>query len=322
MVAETLPTDILSRIDEHFFSFVREILGKSFSDLLEILQINSASCFLMTDDFLDVLNMDIEHKQLIDLKKSICFQLKDGSTVIKPGIVAGFKCFKEALINKREMIMKQMKKNKKPLFSSTAIDEQSSVALSPSNPTLLEISSQFSSYPDNSTSISFTLHKELLGQYINRWCQENKSNLGFVDLFLQDEGVDYTSRFTLNDQHEISCEITCRCGVIIKLSKKDDRFQMSNFYKHLRQTNCSHMSRLKELEQQETEEATIQRTSMATTRRAGTSSSITIQDDVERVSSDRSRAATNDSSTQLKNRKKNNRRSSKFYSQRQKRIRI
>lgn len=112
MVAETLPTDILSRIDQQFFSFVRENLGKSFSDLLEILQINSATCFLMTDDFLDILDMDIEHEQLINLKKSICFRLKDGSTVIKPGIVAGFKCFREALVNKKETIMKQMKKKK------------------------------------------------------------------------------------------------------------------------------------------------------------------------------------------------------------------
>ena len=260
LVAETLPSDILSRIDEQFYNFVREILGKSFSDLLEILQINSATCFLMTDDFLEILNMNIDHQNLIDLNKSICFRLTDGSTVIKPGRVAGFKCFKEALLNKREMVMKYIRKIKRPLHESTTTNEQSSSPLFSPMSTPLETTSQPLSQ-ENSLMISSASHKESIVQSMNRWCQENKLILGFTNLKLTDEGVDFTSHFTWNDQNEISCEITCRCGITVKLSIKDNRFQSSNFYKHLRQTSCSDILRLKELQQKQSNDTTIHQTS-------------------------------------------------------------
>ena len=275
LIVETLPPDIRSYIDEQFCSFVSEVLGKSFSNLLEILQNNSTSCFLMTDDLFHILDLDVDHQPLTDLKKSICFQLKDCSALLKPGIKSVFKCFKQALLNERETVMKHMKRNKKSTHSSTIVTGQPSSSVSSSLVLAsLEIVSQSYSL-NNAVPISLAFHKDSMGQSINRWCQENKSILGFTKLDLKDDGIDYTSRLTSNDDFEISAEITCRCGVVVKLTNKHGRVQLLNFYKHLRQTNCSHISRLRELEEKTNETGTAYTTpSLATALRTSPSADI------------------------------------------------
>ena len=318
LIAETLPLDILSRIDEQFYSCVKGILGKSFSDLLEVAQINSATSFLMSDNFLDILQMDIDHQPLIELKKAICFRLTDGSTVVKPGIMAGFKCFKEALVTKREMVMKQIKRAKRPAYTTTT-NEQSPPPLASTTPTPMATSSQSSS-PEASFSNSLAFHKEFIIQSVNRWCEENKSLLGFSDRNLADAGADFTSRFTWNDQHEINCDIACRCGITIKLTSKDDRFQLSNFYKHLRQTNCTHLSRLKELQQKQSSNASTHRTS-ATPSAIGTSSSITINHDANGTRMVQPMDNSSGSADRSTDSNKTKRRSFTSYPQRQKRVR-
>src|ERR1700722_15822356 len=106
---ERLPPDILSYVDDQFYDLAKAYLGQGRSDLLKIQEINSVPCFLMTDDVSEILHMDIDCDELMNIKKNLCFKLKDGSFMVKPGIDIGFKCFKEILLRKTESKIKESK---------------------------------------------------------------------------------------------------------------------------------------------------------------------------------------------------------------------
>ena len=113
----------------------------------------------MSDDFLDILQMDIDHQPSIESKKSICFRLTNGLTVVKPGIMAGFRCLKDALLTKREMVMKQIRRVRRPLCASTATNEQSPSPLSSTTSTPFAVSPQPSAL-ETSLSNALASHKE------------------------------------------------------------------------------------------------------------------------------------------------------------------
>ena len=202
-----LPIDVLTFTDEKFYGFVKEMLGQTAVDLLQIQAINNVPSFLLSHDVCAVIELDIDSQELDDLRRKICFRCRDGSYHVKIGIKNDFKYLKELLLSK----LKENKKTKpKPRQVTTKI---------------------------YSTSSILTNHTEFAYNLINKWVEDNKENFNCDELELTPD-VDYTLTISDNDD-DIQGVIKCKCGVKIKLRKIDNRFQMTNFYKHLRSLTCS-----------------------------------------------------------------------------------
>ncbi|CAF1092878.1 unnamed protein product [Didymodactylos carnosus] len=206
-----LPADMLTFNDNKFYDFVKNICGETEAELLEVQQIVNAQSLLLTDDVFGI--MDVDCPDLIDLKKKISFTLADGSFLLKAGIRENIKYLKELFLKKNEVMKETKLKSKQQTTITTAVSN--------------------STPPPSSSIIT------IAPVSTNSWCLDNKENAGLDDFQLRG-GEDFTLK--LHDNHNIlEAAITCKCGSNFSLTKKDNKFQLSNFYKHIKKLNCSLM---------------------------------------------------------------------------------
>ncbi|CAF1396144.1 unnamed protein product, partial [Didymodactylos carnosus] len=158
--------------------------------------------------------MDVDCPDLTDLKKKISFTLADE-------------------------IMKETKlKSKKQTTITTAASSNSTPPPSSSIITIAPVSTN-SVPPLPPPTMTIHEHKDFKLKLIKQWCLDNKENAGLDDFQLRG-GEDFTLK--LHDNHNIlEAAITCKCGSNFSLTKKDNKFQLSNFYKHIKKLNCSLM---------------------------------------------------------------------------------
>ncbi|CAF3876645.1 unnamed protein product [Rotaria sp. Silwood1] len=79
-------------------------------------------------------------------------------------------------------------------------------------------------------------HFEFILNSMKKWTENSKENLHLDQLELKPD-VDYTISITDNN-NVIEGVIKCKCGARIRLRKRDGKFQITNFYKHLRSATC------------------------------------------------------------------------------------
>jgi hypothetical protein len=104
---------VLSFTGYDFFQFIKNTLGEPESQLLCKIAVRTTSSFLLLDDPLDIFNQDIDDQELDRLKEELCFKMKNDKFLIKPGVLAGFHSFKQALKNKLNEETKHHNNNKK-----------------------------------------------------------------------------------------------------------------------------------------------------------------------------------------------------------------
>ncbi|CAF2902885.1 unnamed protein product [Rotaria sp. Silwood2] len=219
-----LPSNVLTLIDDKFYDFVEQHLGMYQSLLLKIQQINSVSCFLLTDDPCHILSLSINDNELYELKKHICFQLSDGSFFVKPGVKIGFKCLHDLLTKEVEEKLKKSKNTKVQVSTTAPFNILSSSFLTPplttiSTETIPAASQNTHSSLKEPSSTSINEHKKM-------------EKIFFLNV-------------AFNERNALKASVKCNCGRIITLTVKNGNIQLSNFQKHLRMTNCSHMNFLK-----------------------------------------------------------------------------
>ncbi|CAF3009036.1 unnamed protein product [Rotaria sp. Silwood2] len=247
MIVDTriLPSDVLTYTDEKFYEFVHSLCGDTPVELLKVLCIRSVQLLLMTDtkDIFSVMNLDCV--QLEDIKKKTCFQLQDKSFVIKPGVESSIKYLKELLLAKNNEHLKQLTTKITP-STRTIISKRSTQSLSSSSNNTITTTSTVTL--EQSVPMSTDEHKQYVLQKITEWCDSNKENLSLVNLDLKEN-----EHFTLtikNSNTSLEGLIKCKCGVITTLATKDERFVLSNFYKHLQTNKCSMMKIIRREDQE------------------------------------------------------------------------
>jgi hypothetical protein len=92
-------------------------------------------------------------------------------------------------------------------------------------------------------------HIEFILNLMKKWTENSKENLHLNELELKPE-VDYIISIT-NNNNVFEGVMRCKCGVRIRLRKRDGRFQITNFYKHLRSATCSMMKEKKTQDNQQ-----------------------------------------------------------------------
>ncbi|CAF1345205.1 unnamed protein product [Rotaria sordida] len=240
-----LPNDVLSYTDQDFYNFVEMFLGKLHARLLSYLHISSVPCFLLTENPCAILTLDIDDEVLEQLSQETCIKLKNNQLIVKPGVENSFKCLKELLKKKIEEHMKTTKRNiKQQVITVANTNSTQSFSLSSSMST-----SSPSLFTSSCSPLTIDEHHQYLLNCIRQWCIDNKANLRFNEFELK-EDVDFTFIFSnINNFLEIS--IQCKCGSKINLGKNAEKFQLSNYYKHLKDTRCSHMNALKKKAQEQ-----------------------------------------------------------------------
>ena len=251
-----LPVNVLTLVDEDFYSFVQERLGDCQSELLKIQQINSVPCFLFTDDPCQILNLNIDDHEVKLLKKQICFLLSDGSFVLKPGVKNGFKCLRDILTKKTEEKLKQRRASKTQLAPSHPTDSSLSPPLF-STPLLGITTSTVSttgivtSAPNSITvptnqgvpMTSLIDHRKYFLNLLQQWCSEHQDEFMLGPFHLK-EGQDFILNVCFDQNGTVQANIKCNWHRRIVLWMKGRKIQLSNFQKHLRTFSCGHIKEM------------------------------------------------------------------------------
>ena len=162
-----------------------------------------------------------------EIRKELCYPTKNGSIIVKHGVKTAVRCLKESLLRKTDKKKKTTKPRRQTLPAASMNNTQTqltspliSTTITTATPSLLTINE----------------HKENLLKLLEIWCKDSEQNLKIERLKLI-EGND----FHLNLNHSatgIEGHVLCQCKSKIVLSKKDRKVIMSNFYRHLRYSNC------------------------------------------------------------------------------------
>ncbi|CAF1534019.1 unnamed protein product [Adineta steineri] len=229
-----LPLNVLTLCGQEFFQFTKKILGEPEAKLLLKISVKSTSSLLLIEDPLNVFNEDIDDHELESLKEQLCFKLKNEKYLIKPGVVSGFRSLKEDLKIKHDELLKQPVEKQRQRQQLSNVDSSSLCSLAPTTQTTTK-----------PTSLSISEHKEYIVRFINKWCCDNKENVG-IEAFNLAQDVDYTINIDGDQISDINASIKCKCGRLIMLGKNNNKIQVSNYYKHLLSIACDHMKKIKQ----------------------------------------------------------------------------
>ncbi|CAF1628544.1 unnamed protein product [Didymodactylos carnosus] len=97
-----LPEDVLSYTDDKFYNFIREVLGQSAADLLNIQTTNNVPSFLLSDDVCDITEHAVEPEEIDVLREKISFAFRYGTYHVKIGIRNNFRYLNKLLSAKLE----------------------------------------------------------------------------------------------------------------------------------------------------------------------------------------------------------------------------
>ncbi|CAF4166792.1 unnamed protein product, partial [Rotaria magnacalcarata] len=221
--ARDLPTNVLTLVDDMLYAFVEQCLGLYQSLLLKIQQINSVPCFLLTND-------------------------PYGSLIVKPGFKTGFICLGDLLLKKIEERLKQLKSTKTQSITAAPVSIMSSLS-----PSLTPPRTTVTSAPQSAASVTpgivVTPIVEHRGYFLNLlkiWCSNHKDDF-LSDSFDLNEGKDFILNVLYDQNNDLKVSVKCNCNKSIALTTKDGKIQLSNYQKHLRSTNCSHIRAIKKM---------------------------------------------------------------------------
>ena len=251
-IAELSP-HVLSLVDDKFYEFVREKLAKHQSTLLNIQQINSVACFLLTSDPCEILDLCTDDDDLKLLKKHVCFLLSDGSYIVKPGVRSGFKCLRDLLTQITEQKLKQIRSGKAralPANSAKTPPASTFIPISSANDASPPIQTIPTSSVRSDSPMTITDHRRYVLNLLKQWCSNHADELSLSTLDLK-EGKDFNLYVSFDEDDDLQSSVKCKCNRSITLTIKNGRIQLCNFQKHLRTTNCAHIKSLQKIDSQQ-----------------------------------------------------------------------
>lgn len=102
-----LPDNVMTLYDEPFFNSVSTLCGEVVAELFRVQSINTAKTLLRIDDVFAVLDLDC--RELDDLRTKIRLTLSDGTTIIKPGVANNVNYIIKLLRLKEQQLLEQQK---------------------------------------------------------------------------------------------------------------------------------------------------------------------------------------------------------------------
>ena len=237
-----LPNEVLFYSNEQFCYFIETCLGADELELMTIQGIKNTRALLHITDIMSIIDLDCD--AINNIKKRICFDTKNKGFVIKEGIRCGIQDLIGALKKKNTEYLKRSNRittfSQLPLRNTTnslmPSDHDSSQSMSP-RPTMI-LSSALTNY----TPSSLTEYERWIHDAIDKCCLKTFTNINLANK------IDYTILLTQSTDDTCS-RIKCRCGSVIKIiyRRETSSFQLSAFYKHIRESNCLMMKSKREV---------------------------------------------------------------------------
>lgn len=179
-----------------------------------------------------------------DIKRKICFEKDDGSFVIKAGVKGNIDYLIELLRAKNNA-----DKRSKNLRATLASPSSGLPAAANSSIPVCSNTTVTNAVPSLTLSWTLTDHEKFITDSMQRWCDDNKENFKSNDFSLID-GKHYRL-IIKNDPHgAFNADIRCDCGKLFALTKLRGKFQLSNYYRHLKAIRpCKMMKEVKDSDQ-------------------------------------------------------------------------
>ena len=225
-----LPSNVMSLRDQNFIDFVKEEAGDGAAALLEIQGINSVKSLLMTTDVYGIMNMN--SKSLDGFKRKYGYLQNDNTFVIQPGVKGNTEYLidlvKQKCVDDARSI--KISKRNQPLSSDNTTNPSSTMTQPNSS---ISSNSLSQSTMSKASNLSINEHKKYVMETVNSWFEDNKSkfNLSYFSLI---EGRHYSISILRDSSGTLKGNIKCCCEQWISLTVSRGKFQMSNFYRHLR----------------------------------------------------------------------------------------
>ena len=220
-----IPTEQLITLSgENFYELVREQYGEKVEKILRFHDIDDyVLLHRITEqqlfEIFEKPNNENDLRELIDLKKEVC-NIYEGKTVLKIGT-------KNKIIALLKSSRDIVKKNKRQLTSKAKLDR------------LNNYLSSSSSIDSDLTDAGADMKKYALP--IENSIEKILANMQYNvhgDTSTRVTANDFEVIIEMKDGHPLpSCYVQCVCGDRIKLFFNYNRFQLSNFIKHLRNSN-------------------------------------------------------------------------------------
>ena len=226
-----LPANVFSLRDEPFLTFIRDEAGDDAAAVFEVQGINSVKSLLMTPDVFSFVRMKCN--TLEDMKKQIAYRQDDDSYVIKAG-VRGNVDYIIDLLRQKCIDDVKTKNLSASIKSSQAPPVSARVSSGLSQPV---VSTQFV-LQDTSSAANSTIdwstddHRVSLIDSVSQWLERNKKELNFDGPSLI-EGQHYHVSIVNDSLGGFVGKIKCSCGTVVTLIKNREKFQLSNFYRHI-----------------------------------------------------------------------------------------
>ncbi|CAF0898074.1 unnamed protein product [Didymodactylos carnosus] len=208
----------------------QQVCGDVEADILKVQGIHNVLCLLHTPNVLSILDLDCN--EVDEIKQNACFKLNNGEFVIKQGVKGNLEDLAGALKTKNDKYKKRLQVQRELLPPSTIngnnnISQITSLATTPS---ITMVTSKCLTVNDHITFIK---------EYIEKHSRK------IFDSMVLKEGEHYRLTVTLSD-NAFEARIKCQCGGTLNLPLRDDKttFILSNYYKHLGDTNCSMVKRI------------------------------------------------------------------------------
>ena len=237
-----LPANLTSLQDAEFYHFVKRIVGPVEAELLQVQQINNVNSLLMTADVFEIIQ--IPSHDLDDIKRKICFEKDDESFVIKAGVKGNIDYLIELLRAKNNA-----DKRSKILRATLALP---STGLPNAGNTSIPVCSNATAtnaIPSLTLAWTLTDHEKFITDSIQRWCDDNKENFKSNDFSLSD-GKQYRLVVKSDSNGTFNADIRCDCGKLFVLTKLRGKFQISNYYRHLKAVRpCKVIKHVKDSDQ-------------------------------------------------------------------------
>ena len=237
-----LPLNVMSLRDDDFINFVKQEAGDAAAELLEIQGINCVKSLLMTTNIYSI--MDIKSINLEKFKRKFGYLQDDETYVIQPGIKGSMDylmdLLKQKILDDRKS--STLSKRNQSLSSTNKTTDTLSIA---ANLTSSSSSSSSDGSSKTNTSKSFnssTLekHKVYIIETVNAWCERNKSQFN-LEQFSLIEGQDFLITIQKDSSNALKGYIKCCCGKWLSLTLRRNKFQISNFYRHLQDYRSGNM---------------------------------------------------------------------------------
>jgi hypothetical protein len=115
---KTFADNVFSLKNDEFYGFIQVLVGQQMVDILKFQSITSTQSFIRNPNIFEIFNMNCSQSDFLIIRERSCYQLDNGTFVVKIGLINNLNC----LLN----FLKQQQEKK--IFENSDVEENSGLS--------------------------------------------------------------------------------------------------------------------------------------------------------------------------------------------------